>query len=116
MQTLSELVNQAAALSDRPCTAVACAADTDVLESVNLAVSRGLATFKLFDDKELLIETISMKYPQLVNHPDIELIDSKGIQEAAQLAVEAVSTGSAQVLMKGNLPTATLMKAALQKK
>ncbi|WP_432355385.1 bifunctional enoyl-CoA hydratase/phosphate acetyltransferase [Sporosarcina sp. A2] len=115
MQTLSELVNQAAALSDRPCTAVACAADTDVLESVNLAVSRGLATFKLFDDKELLIETISMKYPQLVNHPDIELIDSKGIQEAAQLAVEAVSTGSAQVLMKGNLPTATLMKAALQK-
>ncbi|REB10074.1 phosphate butyryltransferase [Sporosarcina sp. BI001-red] len=115
MDTLSELVQQAAALSDRPCTAVACAADADVLESVELAVSRGLATFKLYDDKKQLLETIQSMYPQLVNHPDIELIDSKGTQQAAQLAVDAVSSGEAQVLMKGNLPTATLMKVALRK-
>lgn len=115
METLSELVQQAAALSDRPCTAVACAADADVLESVELAVSRGLATFKLYDDKKELLETIQSKYPQLANHPDIELIDSEGMQHAAQLAVDAVSTGKAQVLMKGNLPTAALMKVALRK-
>lgn len=115
METLSELVQQAAALSDRPCTAVACAADADVLESVELAVSRGLATFKLYDDKKQLLETIQSKYPQLANHPDIELIDSEGMQHAAQLAVDAVSTGEAQVLMKGNLPTAALMKVALRK-
>ncbi|MGN7410030.1 bifunctional enoyl-CoA hydratase/phosphate acetyltransferase [Sporosarcina sp. SAFN-010] len=115
METLSELVQQAAALSDRPCTAVACAADADVLESVELAVSRGLATFKLYDDKKQLLETIQSKYPQLANHPDIELIDSEGMQHAAQLAVDAVSSGNAQVLMKGNLPTAALMKVALRK-
>ncbi|WP_039043850.1 bifunctional enoyl-CoA hydratase/phosphate acetyltransferase [Sporosarcina sp. ZBG7A] len=115
METLSELVQQAAALSDRPCTAVACAADADVLESVELAVSRGLATFKLYDDKKQLLETIQSKYPQLANHPDIELIDSESMQHAAQLAVDAVSTGNAQVLMKGNLPTAALMKVALRK-
>lgn len=115
METLSELVQQAAALSNRPCTAVACAADADVLESVELAVSRGLATFKLYDDKKQLLETIQSKYPQLANHPDIELIDSEGMQHAAQLAVDAVSTGEAQVLMKGNLPTAALMKVALRK-
>ncbi|MCM3757047.1 bifunctional enoyl-CoA hydratase/phosphate acetyltransferase [Sporosarcina aquimarina] len=115
METLSELVQQAAALSDRPCTAVACAADADVLESVELAVTRGLATFKLYDDKKQLQETIQSKYPQLANHPDIELIYSEGMQHSAQLAVDAVSTGKAQVLMKGNLPTAALMKVALRK-
>lgn len=115
MNTLSELVQQAAALSDRPCTAVACAADADVLESVELAVSRGLATFKLYDLKNQLLEAIQLNYPQLVNHPDIELIDCNGTQQAAQLAVDAISSGEAQVLMKGNLPTATLMKVALRK-
>ncbi|WOV85595.1 bifunctional enoyl-CoA hydratase/phosphate acetyltransferase [Sporosarcina jeotgali] len=115
MNTLSELVQQAAALSDRPCTAVACAADADVLESVELAVSRGLATFKLYDNKHQLLETIKGKYPQLADHPDIELVDCNGTQHAAQLAVDAVSSGEAQVLMKGNLPTAALMKVALRK-
>lgn len=115
MNTLSELVQQAAALSDRPCTAVACAADADVLESVELAISRGLATFKLYDNKYQLLETIQEKYPQLADHPDIELVDCNGTQHAAQLAVDAVSSGEAQVLMKGNLPTAALMKVALRK-
>ncbi|MGG0642926.1 bifunctional enoyl-CoA hydratase/phosphate acetyltransferase [Sporosarcina gallistercoris] len=115
METLSEIVEQAAALSDRPCTAIACAADADVLDSVELAVSRGLATFKLYDNKQLLVNVLQAKYPQLVNHPDIELVDSNGIQQAAQLAVDAVASGDAQVLMKGNLPTAALMKAALRK-
>ncbi|WP_025784707.1 bifunctional enoyl-CoA hydratase/phosphate acetyltransferase [Sporosarcina sp. D27] len=115
MEKLSEIVQQAAALSDRPCTAVACAADADVLKSVELAVSRGLATFKLYADKKQLLEIIQSKYPQLANHPDIEMIDSEGMQHAAQLAVDAVSAGKAQVLMKGNLPTAALMKVALRK-
>ena len=115
MNNLSELVQQAAALSDRPCTAVACAADADVLESVELAVSRGLATFKLYDNKHQLREIIQEKYPQLADHPDIELVDCNGVQHAAQLAVDAVSSGEAQVLMKGNLPTAALMKVALRK-
>lgn len=115
METLSEIVEVAAQLTDRPCTAVACAADPDVLDSVDLAVSRGLATFKLYDDERLLLKTLQAQYPQLVDHPDIELVDCNGTQHAAQLAVDAVSSGKAQVLMKGNLPTASLMKAALRK-
>ncbi|MDW0111326.1 bifunctional enoyl-CoA hydratase/phosphate acetyltransferase [Sporosarcina aquimarina] len=115
MNTLSELVKQASLLSDRPCTAVACAADPDVLESVDLAVTRGLATFKLYDDKQQLLDAIQKNYPHLIDHPDVEIIDSQGVVESAKAAVDAVSAGQAQVLMKGNIPTATLMKAALRK-
>ena len=115
MKNLAELVEQAASISTRPCMAVACAADKDVMESVQLAVARGLATFKLYDDQQQLLHVLSMHYPELVDHPDVELINSVGVSGAASDAVQAVSSGAAQVLMKGNLPTATLMKAALQK-
>lgn len=115
MKKLSELVEQAALISNRPCTAVACAADEDVLHSVSLAVERRLATFKLYDDLKEMKNVIEMHYPELKNHPDIELIDSKGVNESAEAAVQSVSVGESQVLMKGNLPTATLMKAALRK-
>lgn len=115
MKKLSELVERAALISSRPCTAVACAADEDVLHSVSLAVERRIATFKLFDDLEKMGNVIETHYPELKNHPDIELIDSKGVNASAEAAVQSVSAGEAQVLMKGNLPTATLMKAALRK-
>lgn len=115
METLAELVAQAAALPDRPCTAVACAADPDVLGAVQHAVSKGLAVFKLFGDKAELEEEIRKNFPDLLGSPDVELIGVAGQVQAAEAAVDAVSNAEAQVLMKGNLPTAVLMKAVLRK-
>ncbi|WJY28419.1 bifunctional enoyl-CoA hydratase/phosphate acetyltransferase [Sporosarcina trichiuri] len=115
MKTLAEVVRRAAELPGRPCTAVACAADQDVLEAVEHAVSRGLAAFKLFDDGQELNEMVRKHTPELIGHPDVEFIQAAGRDNAAAMAVQSVSSGEAQVLMKGNLPTASLMKAALKK-
>ncbi|GKV68132.1 phosphate butyryltransferase [Sporosarcina sp. NCCP-2716] len=115
METLAELVEQAASLPDRPCTAVACAADPDILRAVQHAVSKGLAVFKLFGDKAELEEEIRKTCPELLGSPDVELVAAAGQVQAAEAAVDAVSGGEAQVLMKGNLTTAVLMKAALRK-
>lgn len=115
MKTLAEAVTRAAGLPDKPYTAVACAADRDVLEAVEHAVTRGLAAFKLFDDIGDLTEILRKHTPELIGHPDVALIHAAGRDNAAAMAVQAVSSGEAQVLMKGNLPTASLMKAALKK-
>lgn len=112
MSTLDALVEQTA-VSGTNVVSVACAADTEVLEAVEMAMIKGIASFILYDDEFRLHKIIQERFPELVNHPDIQIVHTESMVEAAEKAVRAVSSGEAQVLMKGNLPTAVILKSVL---
>ncbi|MGN7387692.1 phosphate butyryltransferase [Sporosarcina sp. SAFN-015] len=112
MSTLDALVERTTSSSTRV-VSVACAADTEVLEAVEMAIMKGIASFLLFDDEERLHQTIRDRFPELDGHPNITIIHAISKEEAAEKSVRAVSSGEAQVLMKGNLPTAVVLKAVL---
>ena len=63
--------------------------------------------------KNKLRQLIKDHFPELEGHPYITLIQADSREEAAEKSVRAVSSGDAQVLMKGNLPTAVILKAVL---
>lgn len=113
MTTLNALVEQAAVTSTSRIVSVACAADEEVLEAVEMAVTRGIASFILFDDEGKISELIIERFPELANHPSIQIRHTESMLEAAEKSVRAVSSGEAHVLMKGNLPTAVIMKSVL---
>ncbi len=46
----------------------------------------------------------------------VEVIAAMSSAEAAELYVKAVRNGEADVLMKGNIPTANILKAVLKTK
>lgn len=93
--------------------AVAAAADLEVLEAVDLAISREIASFSLFDEEAKLRRMISKHYPHLLDHPKVRLYNASGAAKAASEAVKSVFTEDSSVLMKGHIATAVLLKAVL---
>ncbi len=92
--------------------AVACAQDEDVLLAVHHAYQKGIIEAVLIGDEEL-IETIAAEH-----HIDLEpyeIIDIKDLAEASLKAVSMVSSGEAQMVMKGLVDTAIILKAVLNK-
>ena len=112
MATLDALVERTAVSGTR-IVSVACAADTEVLEAVEMAILKGIASFILLDDEERIYKIIQEHFPNLSGHPSIRIVHTESMQDAAEKAVRAVSSGEAQVLMKGNLPTAVILKSVL---
>ncbi|MBP0724389.1 phosphate butyryltransferase [Bacillus sp. RG28] len=94
---------------------VAVAEDLEVKEAITLALEENLANFLLFGNEE----TLSEMYEDLQNDYNkskrIQIVHASSNQEAAKLAVEAVNKGNASIVMKGNVPTATLLKEVLNK-
>lgn len=92
--------------------AVAAAQDEPVLEAIRDAKACGLADAILVGDKEK-IEAIADKI-----HFDltgIEIVNEPDGTKAALKAVELVSSGKADMLMKGLLETSTILRAVLNK-
>ncbi|WP_273126286.1 phosphate butyryltransferase [Bacillus weihaiensis] len=92
--------------------AVASPEDEEVIEAIREAIAHNLARFLLFGDKEK-IETLLVE--KECNRDFVEIIHTRSKEQSAQLAVRAVHQNEASVLMKGNLPTSTLLKAVLNK-
>lgn len=83
-----------------------------VMKLVKLVLEAGLADFILVGDEEKIksmAETAGFD-PNLIN-----IINIPDQREAAEEAVRLVIVGSANAIMKGNLPTATFMRAILDK-
>jgi phosphate butyryltransferase len=92
--------------------AVASAADKPVLEAVFEAVKLGFVEPCLigpFREISTLAARIGMK------NDTYEIIDEEDTQVACNIAVLMVKTGKADILMKGMVQTATLLKAVLDK-
>ncbi|WP_434801626.1 phosphate butyryltransferase [Robertmurraya yapensis (ex Hitch et al 2024)] len=100
---------------DEVTVAIAAAEDEDVLEAVQAAIDRELARFLLFGNKEKIEEMIERKFPKVLGSERIKIVHTPTNQLATERAVKAVSLNEANVLMKGNVPTATLLKAVLNK-
>lgn len=114
MKTLDHLVRQAAESPD-PVVAIAAACDAEVLKAVDLSIQKSLASFILFAHEEKLKTMIAEQFPHLQSDSRISIVNAESNEEAALSAVKAVSSGKAHVVMKGNLPTAVILKAVLHK-
>lgn len=92
--------------------AVAAAHDDHVLQSVHAVCSLGYANATLVGDKEAIFEQADRLGVDLSGMKIIKELDP---QACAAMAVNLVNNGEADVLMKGNLQTADLLKAVLAK-
>lgn len=91
---------------------VAVAEDKDILKAVGDAVDLGIINATLVGNKEK-IEAILKDENILLK--DAKIINERDSKVAAKLAVEEVSLGKADFIMKGMINTADLLKAVLDK-
>lgn len=111
---LDELIKKATQMENQT-VAVAAAEDDEVIEAVSEAIKYNLGNFLLFGDKEQIARLIKEKNIDLLSNPAVKIIHANSDQLAAENAVKAVKLNEADVLMKGNIPTATILKAVLNK-
>ncbi|WP_318581865.1 phosphate butyryltransferase [Bacillus paranthracis] len=109
---LEHLIDQAAG-QPKKTVAVAVAEDHEVIEAVAKAITLQLAQFRLYGNQEKIMRMLQEHSLQTSEH--IEVIATQSSAEAAELSVKAVRNGEADVLMKGNIPTANILKAVLNK-
>ncbi|MGE7631448.1 phosphate butyryltransferase [Bacillus paramycoides] len=109
---LEHLIDQAAG-QPKKTVAVAVAEDHEVIEAVAKAIKLQLAQFRLYGNQEKIMGMLQEHGLQTSEH--IEVIAAESSVEAAELSVKAVRNGEADVLMKGNIPTANILKAVLNK-
>ncbi len=111
LKTFDELIELAKKRGPKK-VSVAMAGDKEVLLAIKNAVDLGIVEPILVGDKEVIEEISKEINLELAN---VEIVDLKEDVEAARKATELVSTGKADVLMKGLLGTPIIMKAVLDK-
>ena len=92
--------------------AVAVAQDKPVLEAIKEAKEKGIADAILVGDKDKIKEiadSIGMDITQF------EVIHEANVKKAALFAIELVSSGRADMVMKGLVDTATFLRSVLNK-
>ncbi|MFB5549337.1 phosphate butyryltransferase [Bacillus cereus] len=109
---LEYLIDQAAG-QPKKTVAVAVAEDHEVIEAVAKAIKLQLAQFRLYGNQEKIMGMLQEH--GLQNSEHVEVIAAMSNAEAAELSVKTVRNGEADVLMKGNIPTANILKAVLNK-
>lgn len=90
---------------------IAAADDMDVLAAVKEAAGKDLVTPILVGNKDkilILLEKLEYNFTG-------RIIDMDEPETIAETCVKLVSTGEADILMKGFLPSSTLLKAVLNK-
>jgi len=92
--------------------AVAAAADTDVLSAIKQAIKLDLVEVVLFGDIPT-IQEIALNIDLDVRL--VQLIQADTAHQACEMAVMHVSSGQADLLMKGLVDTSVLLKAVLNK-
>lgn len=92
--------------------AVAVAQDEPVLEAIRDASKEGIANALLVGD-EIKIREIAKKIGMDLSN--VEIINECDVKKAALIAVEEVSKGNADMVMKGLVDTATFLRSVLNK-
>lgn len=111
IRTFDEVLKQAKSIKTKT-VAVAVAQDEHVLEAVKAAKENGIANAILVGDKEEI-----SKLAEKINFDlnGIEVIHETDVKQAAMIAVECVSSGRADMVMKGLVGTADFLRAVLNK-
>ena len=111
IRTFDEVISKVKSQSMKK-VAVAVAQDEPVLEAIRDAKKNGIADAILVGDKAEIIK-IAEKIGMDINK--YEIIDEKDINKASIEAVKLVSSGKADMMMKGLVDTATFLRAVLNK-
>lgn len=111
IKTFEEVLSKVKS-SEMKTIAVAVAQDEPVLEAVRDARKEGLAKAILVGNKEM-IEDTAKKIGMDIS--DFEIIHEPNDKKAAVKAVELVSSGKADMVMKGLIDTANFLRAVLNK-
>ena len=98
--------------SDPARVAVAAAQDDAVLQACREAFDRGIATFTLFGDR-MKIEAVAQKAGVCLD--GMKIVNEPDDMRSAMQAVECVSAGNADIVMKGLINTGDLLRAVLDK-
>jgi len=91
---------------------VAAAADLSSLEAINEAVKELNVKYKLVGDSKKIMEIAGQIGFDI---DESAIIHTNSEEDAARASIQLIRDGEAEVLMKGNLQTATLLKAVLNK-
>ena len=91
---------------------VAVAQDEPVLEAVKAAKDRGIADAVLVGDKAKIEEVAAKIDMDLTN---FEIIHEEDVKKATLRAIQLVSSGAADMVMKGLVDTATFLRSVLNK-
>ncbi|MEW6724369.1 MAG: phosphate butyryltransferase [Bacillota bacterium] len=111
MKTMDQVLAAARAHGPKG-LAVAVAEDVEVLEAVKHAQENGIIrSFLVGNAAKIREKAAEVGY----NLADVEVVDAPSIPAAAAKAVELVAAGQADLLMKGKLGTADIMRAVLDK-
>lgn len=99
-------------VAEKKTLAVAVAQDEPVLEAVKAAKDKGIAEAILVGDKAK-IEEVATKID--MDLTEFEIIHEEDVKKAALKAIELVSSGAADMVMKGLVDTATFLRSVLNK-
>lgn len=112
LRSLTALMEYAKQVGPRKIS-VAMAEDSEVLEAVEEARKAGVANAVLVGNKDKIAEIAGKLGIDLGNY---EIVDERGGEPAVALAaVELVSSGKAEILMKGMIKTANFLRGLLNK-
>ncbi|MGI6357321.1 MAG: phosphate butyryltransferase [Bacillota bacterium] len=112
LNSLEAILSAAVAKGGSKVLAVAKAEDREVLSAIKDARELGLATAILVGEQPQ-IESIALEVG--LDLEGIEVIHATEARQVARTAVELVSSGRAQILMKGLVSTGEIMRAVLDK-
>lgn len=90
--------------------AVAVAQDAEVLTAVSKAHSQGIAKAILVGDRERILNIARQRN---IDIDGVEIIDEPDKIQACNKAVQLVSSGKADIVMKGIIDTSVILKAIL---
>lgn len=111
MKTFDEVLARAKTF-EKKIVAVAKAENLEVLEAVEAARLEGICDGILVGEKRVILSL--MKEAQ-IEEKNYEILDVKEPQKAAEAAVRLVSSGKADMLMKGLVDTGILLREVLNK-
>lgn len=111
LNNFKELLNRVHK-KEKQCVAVAMAQDADVLLAMDAARSAGLAEGILVGSQAEMEKIATAQHIDLSPYQIIDIDDEK---DTVRVAVQAVRTGEAQVIMKGLCSTSTFLKGVLDK-
>ena len=111
-KNFSELQEQARHIASRKRVAVAAAEEEHVLEAVNRAYLAQIIEPTLIGDAEKIARILDSLGAAI---PRDAIIPANTTQEAALFAVKLARSGAADVLMKGRLHTAELMRIVVDR-
>ncbi len=111
IKSINELVQQAKTIETKTLV-VACAADSHVLEAVEMARKENIINGVLVGDQEAIISILD---DHGFSKDNYEIINETDKEQACLKAVKLVSSNEDAFLMKGLVDTSIILRAALNK-